>query len=122
MNDCQINILRTNEVKRPDLVKFSRENGKPATKARICKVGILLKKHFKSSITQWKPICDNIITASFKIKFRNLNIIQFYTPTECTIEKKIIFIFILKIRIVWFFCDDGHVITLSRTNQSTAIT
>ena len=52
-------------------------------------VAIVMNKQATSSLIEYEPVSDRIITARFDAKYRKLTIIQVYAPTnEAPIEEK----------------------------------
>ena len=56
--------------------------GKPDGESHEYGVGFLLSKKVVSSLKDWKPISERIITARFKSKVRYITIVQAYAPTD----------------------------------------
>lgn len=84
-----IGILGLSETRWPDSGEFNLQNGdillysgKPEGEPRESGVGIMISKHLKRSLIHWAPVSNRIITARFKTKFRNVNSVQCYSPTE----------------------------------------
>jgi hypothetical protein len=53
----------------------------------INRVGILLIKAASKSLLEWYPVSERIITAQFKIKIRNIKIIQCYSLIEPSVTE-----------------------------------
>jgi hypothetical protein len=51
-------------------------------------IGLLITKHGKNSLMDWKPISERILTACFKTHIRNVTLIQCCAPTEVTEKTK----------------------------------
>jgi exonuclease III len=57
-------------------------SGKPDDQPHEYGVGFLLSKEASSSLMDWEPVNERIITARFKSKVRNITIVQAYAPTD----------------------------------------
>lgn len=45
-------------------------------------VGLLITKAVKKGLIEWSPVSDRLITARFRTKIRNVNVVQCYAPTN----------------------------------------
>lgn len=76
------------EVKTPSAMTFLFSGRPNANDVRREGVGIILNQKMKKSLSEWFPVLERIIVATFRGKIRNVSIIQCYAPTEQAEESK----------------------------------
>lgn len=92
MEDYRLDILGISEERWLDFGEMTLQNGftflfsgatGENTEYRNA-VGLLITKHGKKGLMEWKLVSERILTPHFKTHIRNVTLIQCYAPTEAT--------------------------------------